>query len=625
MAAIPLLPEGRASGSRCTPAGQTVMVVGGYGAVGREVGRLLAEEADIAVILAGRSLDKALQVSGAIGAQARWIDLLDGASWEQACIDVDCVVMCMDQPDTRFVEFLFERGIDYVDITAGDAFLRMVEWLAPRRSRAMISVGLAPGLTNMLAAHLIGRLDRIDRLEIGLLAGLGDSHGDAGLAWIADRLFDPARPRRGARFAFGFGQGQRTAHPLDFADQHALRRTLAVPEATTSLCLESRLATRAVFSLAAACAGSRLARNATVALFRRLRLGSAVCAISVHAHGRSGSRRVTASAHFAGEGESATTAAIAALQIAAFLRAPPPAGVWHSHQILDCSALLGAMERRSIGRVAIEPLRNGPDEGASFALAIPKRSRRPLASLALAIAAVAAPVSGQTPGSSGEIAQFYSYRLTDPARFREGYRAHLSWHARHGDSLVWYAWTIQSGARRGLFIDGTAGATWDELDSRPDLPGDGADFAATAGPHAAAVDIETWELWRKPSTAAPLEDRTPAAILDVFLFEVAPGQATTFEQAVAGLAEQSEGGPARLTWYRKLRGGTLPAYMLVLSRERWSDIALTGATLPQLLARTYRSSEAAAEAVLGLAMAISVETWAYEPRLSLFPGRPLPP
>jgi hypothetical protein len=143
---------------------------------------------------------------------------------------------------------------------------------------------------------------------------------------------------------------------------------------------------------------------------------------------------------------------------------------------------------------------------------------------ALTIAQAQTPTLAPGLTHPASVLQLYSYRPSDPAKFRDGYRAHLDWHVKRHDVLVWYAWSVQAGPRRGLFIDGTAGASFAELDARPDLPGDGADFAATAGPYAQAVDVETWELWQEPSTANPLEDRKPGAVVDAFLLEVLPAQ-----------------------------------------------------------------------------------------------------
>ncbi|MGK6318826.1 hypothetical protein [Sphingomonas sp. DT-204] len=245
--------------------------------------------------------------------------------------------------------------------------------------------------------------------------------------------------------------------------------------------------------------------------------------------------------------------------------------------------------------------------------------------LAAAIA-LAVPSAARVQSDDGKtIAQFYSYRLTDRARFESGYRAHLGWHARRQDRLVWYAWTVRSGPRQGQFIDATAGASLADLDARPDLAGDGADFARTAAPYAEPIDVETWELWPEPSTATPLEDREPSRVVDVFLIRVNPGEEQAFERAIGNMAARHCGAALRVSWYRKLRGGQVPAYMVLLARDRWADLGRAGGTLSSLLAGAYRAQPAEIQPALGLVASIITESWSYEPRLSLIPGTPLTP
>lgn len=236
-------------------------------------------------------------------------------------------------------------------------------------------------------------------------------------------------------------------------------------------------------------------------------------------------------------------------------------------------------------------------------------------------AAVAAPPV-ETPA---RILQLYSYELKDRAQFEEGYRRHLGWHAAHGDKLVWYGWTVDSGGRKGLFVDGTAGATYGGLDGRPDPAGDGADAVRNFIPFVRPVNVETWELLRRASTAVPLEDRTPGAILDVFVMHVQPGDAAGFEKALARLAATQRPQPPSLTWYRAVRGGALPAYMLVLTRTDWADLDRTGGSLGALLQRAYAAAPGAVDALLAKLGDVQVESWSYQPRLSLIPGKPIAP
>ncbi|GLQ52814.1 hypothetical protein GCM10010862_00720 [Devosia nitrariae] len=257
--------------------------------------------------------------------------------------------MCMDQRETAFVEFLLGRAIHYVDIAANDDFFLSLEALpAPRRSGVLLSVGLAPGLTNVMAASCAAGLRGPLDVGIGLLFGLNDDHGRAGVEWTASKLFAADRKPGSTIFDFGRDWGTRRLHRLDFSDQHALMRTLPQARAATYLGFDSRLATSLVFALAGRFAGSRLARDFAVAAFRPIGLGTRACDISVSVTGGLEGRRVTRAMRFHASGESATTARLAALMTSIFLEDPVP-GIWHSHQVLDPATVLAEAERRGIG------------------------------------------------------------------------------------------------------------------------------------------------------------------------------------------------------------------------------------------------------------------------------------
>ncbi|SFM90515.1 Saccharopine dehydrogenase NADP binding domain-containing protein [Pleomorphomonas diazotrophica] len=351
--------EAIAAGSRVSHDGsprRAVLVVGGYGSVGSRICRALGERGDLDVVVAGRNLIKAERLARSIGGRAVLIDLDDPRTWKQACHGIDWVVMCMDQEDLAFVAFLVAHGIHYADITANDAFLRGVEGLAPWRSAALVSLGLAPGLTNIMAAWCAARLDRIERIDIGLLFGLGDRHGDAAIDWMAGQVFDKHRDRRVAPMDFGFGEGRRTLHAVDFSDQHSLGRTLPVDAAWTGVAFESPLATAALFALGRVFAGSRLVRGVTTALFKRLRFGSSLCNASVRVSGWSKGEPVALSVHFSGTEEALVTARLAALQIGEFLAGPVAPGLYHVHQALDAEAVLEAVVARGIGEISFGPM-----------------------------------------------------------------------------------------------------------------------------------------------------------------------------------------------------------------------------------------------------------------------------
>lgn len=226
--------------------------------------------------------------------------------------------------------------------------------------------------------------------------------------------------------------------------------------------------------------------------------------------------------------------------------------------------------------------------------------------------------------NQASIGQLYFYSIKDQPAFEEGYRRHLSWHASQKDQLVWYAWSIESGLRRGEFVDGTFGASFAGLDARPNLSEDGADFVHNVSALVTALDTETWTLWRAPSTGTPLEDRKPEAMLDVFLLEVLPAEDPMFEREITLLAKTKL--PAtRLSWYRLARGGGVTRYMLLLSRSNWADVGSAGPTVSEMMTRAYSQTPAKVNEALRYVRSYRNETWEYEPRLALIPGHSLEP
>ena len=170
-----------------------ILIVGGYGKVGRSIAERLAPPLPGRVAISGRSLSKAQAVAGEIGhgVEGRAIDI-QAASSADALDGVVLVIVCIDQTDTRFARQCLARAIHYIDISADYGFLSHVEKLdalARQNSvTALLSVGVAPGLTNLLAARVGARMARIERIDILLELGLGDHHGQAAVEWMLDNL-----------------------------------------------------------------------------------------------------------------------------------------------------------------------------------------------------------------------------------------------------------------------------------------------------------------------------------------------------------------------------------------------------------------------------------------------------
>ncbi|MFG3352017.1 saccharopine dehydrogenase [Streptomyces sp. NPDC048001] len=299
-----------------------LLVVGGHGAVGRVVVGTLSGWYPGRVLAGGRSAPP-----GGVR-----VDVADPEGFGRVLDelgDIAAVVLCVEPPDARTAALCLARGIHLVDVGASHRLLDGVERAAGEAERtgaaAVLSVGVAPGLSNLLALRAHHDVGGAERIDLTVLLGTGERHGRDAVRWTVAGLSVPsaARSRRTALP----GHGPRTAHPFPFSDQFTLPRTLGVPEVTTRLCLDSRPLT----ALLAALRHSRLARRTDLLtrVLGRVHLGGerfAVCAEAVRGPHRA-ARALT------GSGQSRTTGLVAAHTAREVLAGRVPPGVHHIEQL----------------------------------------------------------------------------------------------------------------------------------------------------------------------------------------------------------------------------------------------------------------------------------------------------
>lgn len=321
-----------------------ILIVGGYGAVGRQIAAILSSAHH--VIIAGRNLTKAK----ATGRDARHIDINDSSTWDSVLEGVDLVITCIDQQDTGFAQAVSKKSCSMLDVTAGDAFFQQAEALN-LSTPTLLSVGLAPGLSNLLARAASSDVDQVDSIEIGLLMGTGDEHGSAAIAWSTAQMFDPKAKIDDAMVDFGPDFGVRKARFMDFADQHVLARTMPGTRTITRVAYDSKLLTALLFWL-----GRRFADNAAMEKFvNRIShmptFGSDKCVLSVTAKGLKNGNPITRTALFRGRREATVTAAVATLMAEDLLSGKVPPGTHHSHQVIDPGRIFEALEHLGHGTV----------------------------------------------------------------------------------------------------------------------------------------------------------------------------------------------------------------------------------------------------------------------------------
>ena len=347
-----------------------IVVVGGYGQVGQTVSRLLAERFPGKVYAAGRSLEKAELFSSATNGAVKPM-LLDVSLLfsPEAMSRVSTVVMCLDQENTDFARLCLANGIHYMDVTAKAGFMAAMEELheeaAAAGATAVLSVGLVPGMSNLLAADALAGMDQADSVDIALMLGMGEAHGRAAIEWTVENMAQDfwagtGTQRRqvssftsGKTFDFGERIGQKITYRFNFSDQHTLAGTLGVSPVATRLCFDSAFVTGLLFFMKKAGVLKLLRFKPMARLapghFARMRLATEAYALKVEASGSRLGVPHKAERFFHGSVESDMTARVAAAVAAELYRGEQPSGVYHIEQLFDTSVLGGEISGR-IGR-----------------------------------------------------------------------------------------------------------------------------------------------------------------------------------------------------------------------------------------------------------------------------------
>lgn len=174
-------------------------------------------------------------------------------AFRAAMTEGDVVVNASGIEDPALAAVAGERGCAFVDISATASYIAALRRL-PATSPIVVDVGLAPGLTNLLA-HALHR-EVPGPIDLAVVLGAGEHHGKAATEWsyrLLGKHFENGGERirnytRSEKFYLPERGKPRRLYRLDFSDQHTLSAEFGVP-VRTFFALDSRLATAALATL----------------------------------------------------------------------------------------------------------------------------------------------------------------------------------------------------------------------------------------------------------------------------------------------------------------------------------------------------------------------------------------
>lgn len=240
------------------PGAGDILVVGGYGVVGRRIAARLALAFPDRVVIAGRDEARAASLCRELGhgTHARRIDVDDAASVATALDGVGTVMTCVAQRELHLLRTSIARGVAYTDIAPRLAFWQGAEEMSAeaRRTgaRILLGAGLSPGISNMMAARLAKTIGCVDRIETAILLSLGDEYGPDSLQHVLESVTQPfsilqdGRDRDAAPFSDGkrvvFPEplGPRTAYLFPWSDVVYYPKTLGARSSIGRFALEPR-------------------------------------------------------------------------------------------------------------------------------------------------------------------------------------------------------------------------------------------------------------------------------------------------------------------------------------------------------------------------------------------------
>lgn len=333
-----------------------ILIIGGYGEVGGKIAKLLLQSYPNRIWIAGRNIEKAKDfcVQHKNLVRPLQLDVSEKVHPEQL-ENVALVIMCLEQKDTAFAQLCLNEGISYIDITASYTFLKKLEALhslaVQKHSTAIFSVGMAPGLTNLMAMHAARQLSSLEKMHISILLGAGDTHGTAAILWILQQLNKPFSSYNNQKVANFTNKrtvkfkkiGKRSVYQFNFSDQHTLTKHFPSISIVTRLGFDVEPLNKFVSFLQKSRIACLLKFNGIqillASLIQKIKIGSDVCGIQIEAIGKIHHKVASFTLDFLDRDESLVTAKVAAFIANEFLNNKHPAGAYHIEELFTLDTL----------------------------------------------------------------------------------------------------------------------------------------------------------------------------------------------------------------------------------------------------------------------------------------------
>ena len=168
-----------------------VLIIGGYGNFGSFISRSLAKQANISLVVAGRSLSKAQLLADEINSEAAVIDIHGNLETRLRDIKPDIVIHTSGPFQSQgydVAETCIKCGADYIDLADGREFVSEIDSLdqKARQAGTLVVSGASsvPCLTSALIDHYKEEFEVLESLDYGITTAQKTTRGVATTAAI---------------------------------------------------------------------------------------------------------------------------------------------------------------------------------------------------------------------------------------------------------------------------------------------------------------------------------------------------------------------------------------------------------------------------------------------------------
>ncbi len=159
---------------------KTILILGGYGNTGTSLARLLLQESDARIVIAGRNLEKAELLARELNsvfpahrANASQVDASDPDGLRQSFLGIDIVVVASST--TRYTRQVataaLETRVDYLDVQYSPSKIALLKTMADSIEQAgccfITDGGFHPGLPGLMVRYAALFFDQLESARVG--------------------------------------------------------------------------------------------------------------------------------------------------------------------------------------------------------------------------------------------------------------------------------------------------------------------------------------------------------------------------------------------------------------------------------------------------------------------------